>query len=78
MGSGFGQCNIHPLGAIGWERSSSGLGARHRFARASASRFPRKTLMPTRGPVALELAHLFSLECTHHSTAPELKKEAPS
>jgi hypothetical protein len=78
MGSGLGQGNIRPRGAVARERSSLGLGARHRFARASASRFPRKTLMPTRGPVALELAQLFSLECAHHSTAPELKKEAPS
>jgi hypothetical protein len=77
MGSGFGQCNIHPLGAIGRERSRPGLGVRHRFARPSRSRFPRKTLRPTRGPATLELAHVFGLECTHHSTAPELKKEAP-
>jgi hypothetical protein len=77
MGSGFGQCNIHPLGAIGRERSSPGLDARESFARASASRFPRKTPTPTRGPVALELAHVFGLECAHQSTAPELKKEAP-
>jgi hypothetical protein len=77
MGSGFGQCNIHPRGAIGRERSNPGLGARQRFARESARRRPRKPLTPTRGPVALEQAHVFGLECAHQSTAPELKKEAP-
>ena len=78
MGSGFGQCNIHPLGVIGRERSSPGSGARQRFCEGIGSQTPSQTLTPTRSPVALELAHVFGLECAHQSTAPELKKEALS